>query len=215
MLASNPNALFVCDPVLGDEGKYYVPKELVGIYRDRVIPKAFMITPNQFEAELLTGQTITDMASAKRVCAALRSLGPKVVVLTSCEVVEYPGQLVCLSLAAAGMDMVVVDKLQGRFTGTGDVTAAVLLGRGHENGKFGDMSTTLSKTMGTIRAIIELTRARKEGLLSAADQAEVASGVMSPAVRSRYMRSAELCLVESHTVIMDPPNCPKPCPVPL
>lgn len=30
---------YVCDPVLGDNGKYYVPQTLVDIFRNVVIPK--------------------------------------------------------------------------------------------------------------------------------------------------------------------------------
>lgn len=41
----------VCDPVLGDNGKLYVPKELVALYRDSVVPLADIVTPNQFECE--------------------------------------------------------------------------------------------------------------------------------------------------------------------
>ena len=44
---------YVCDPVLGDEGHMYVPTELVGAYRDNLIPLADVLTPNQFEVELL------------------------------------------------------------------------------------------------------------------------------------------------------------------
>ena len=29
-------SLSVCDPVMGDEGKLYVPQELVSVYRERV-----------------------------------------------------------------------------------------------------------------------------------------------------------------------------------
>ncbi|KAI2504631.1 Phosphomethylpyrimidine kinase [Fragilaria crotonensis] len=29
---------FVCDPVLGDAGQFYVPQELVQVYREKVIP---------------------------------------------------------------------------------------------------------------------------------------------------------------------------------
>lgn len=32
--AHNPNLVYVCDPVLGDNGKMYVPAELATIYRD-------------------------------------------------------------------------------------------------------------------------------------------------------------------------------------
>lgn len=31
--AANPTLVFVCDPVLGDDGKLYVPEELVTVYR--------------------------------------------------------------------------------------------------------------------------------------------------------------------------------------
>ena len=48
---TNPNIIFVCDPVMGDHGKFYVPEELMSIYRDELLPLANMITPNQFEAE--------------------------------------------------------------------------------------------------------------------------------------------------------------------
>ena len=31
--AANPTLVFICDPVLGDDGKLYVPEELVTVYR--------------------------------------------------------------------------------------------------------------------------------------------------------------------------------------
>ena len=43
---------------MGDNGCLYVPPELVPIYRDEVIPLATILTPNQFEAETLTGMQI-------------------------------------------------------------------------------------------------------------------------------------------------------------
>jgi pyridoxine kinase len=36
---------------MGDNGNMYVPKELLSIYRDKLIPLADIITPNQFEVE--------------------------------------------------------------------------------------------------------------------------------------------------------------------
>lgn len=36
---------------MGDHGELYVPKELVEIYRDIVVPQSYMVLPNQFEAE--------------------------------------------------------------------------------------------------------------------------------------------------------------------
>ncbi|CAI5936922.1 unnamed protein product, partial [Closterium sp. NIES-64] len=51
----NPNLIYVCDPVMGDDGRLYIRPELVPIYRHQVVPVATLITPNQFEAEQLTG----------------------------------------------------------------------------------------------------------------------------------------------------------------
>jgi len=36
---------------MGDEGKLYVPQEVVDIYASAVVPLADLITPNQFECE--------------------------------------------------------------------------------------------------------------------------------------------------------------------
>lgn len=59
--------------VLGDDGRLYVPAENVDIYREEVLPLATMITPNQFEAELLSGVTIVTEEDAVRACMALHS----------------------------------------------------------------------------------------------------------------------------------------------
>jgi pyridoxine kinase len=39
---------FWCDPVLGDNGRLYVPRPLVDAYRDEVVPHAHALLPNQF-----------------------------------------------------------------------------------------------------------------------------------------------------------------------
>lgn len=61
---SGPGLTYVCDPVLGDEGRLYVQPSMVDLYRIKVLPIATVITPNQFEAELLSGMTIVDEATA-------------------------------------------------------------------------------------------------------------------------------------------------------
>lgn len=72
----------VCDPVLGDNGKLYVPEELVQAYKQHIIPLVHLLTPNQFELELLTGVNVTDMPSAQAACQQLHDAGvPSVVCL--------------------------------------------------------------------------------------------------------------------------------------
>lgn len=74
---------FVCDPVLGDHGKFYVPRELVDVYKREVLPLADVVTPNQFEVEQLTGIKVRSIDDAKLACQKLHDLGPKLVIITS------------------------------------------------------------------------------------------------------------------------------------
>ncbi|CAI0446305.1 unnamed protein product [Linum tenue] len=79
----NPKLTYVCDPVMGDEGKLYVPPDLVAVYREKVVPVASMLTPNQFEAEQLTGCRIVSESDGREACNKLHAAGPSKVVITS------------------------------------------------------------------------------------------------------------------------------------
>lgn len=52
-------------------------------FREHLLPLASIITPNQFEAELLSGMTICSEDDAVRVCAHLQAQGPHTVIITS------------------------------------------------------------------------------------------------------------------------------------
>ena len=54
--ARNPEAVYACDPVLGSASSgCFVAPEVQSLIRDRVVPAADLITPNQFELGFLTG----------------------------------------------------------------------------------------------------------------------------------------------------------------
>lgn len=57
----------VCDPVLGDNGAYYVPKELTEEYRKLLLPLCDILTPNHFELGELTGIAVTNEIDLLRV----------------------------------------------------------------------------------------------------------------------------------------------------
>lgn len=75
--------LSVCDPVLGDNGKLYVPKSLIPIYRNEIIPLSDVCTPNEFEAELLSGVKIQTDADAWEALQWFHDKGVKTAVLSS------------------------------------------------------------------------------------------------------------------------------------
>ena len=54
--AANPAAIYACDPVMGNaKSGCFVAPAIPELLRDRVVPVADIITPNQFELGFLTG----------------------------------------------------------------------------------------------------------------------------------------------------------------
>lgn len=84
---ANPDALYCCDPVMGDFDKgFYVREGLPEWMRDQALPMADIATPNQFELNWLTCRQIATTADALAAAAQLRALGPKIVLVTSLDV---------------------------------------------------------------------------------------------------------------------------------
>lgn len=126
----NPELYFVCDPVMGDNGQMYVPEELLPIYRDHLIPMANLITPNQFEAELLTGITIKTEDDVIEAMNVLHSKGVETVVVSSASL-NTSNVLTVLGSSWKGNEKTSVKLeipcLPATFLGTGDLFTAVLL----------------------------------------------------------------------------------------
>ncbi|RYR18409.1 hypothetical protein Ahy_B03g063031 isoform A [Arachis hypogaea] len=126
----NPKLIYVCDLVMGDEGKLYVPQELISVYRERVVPVTSMLTPNQFEAELLTGFRIQSENDGRKACNFLHEAGPSKVVITS---INIDGNLLLVGSHAKEKGKppkqfkIVIPKIPAYFTGTGDLMTALLL----------------------------------------------------------------------------------------
>lgn len=76
----NPDLIYVCDPVLGDNGKLYLPAEMVDLYRTELLQLASVITPNQFETEQLAGRKVRTEQDALEACHFLLDKGPTTVV---------------------------------------------------------------------------------------------------------------------------------------
>ena len=192
---------YVCDPVLGDDGKFYVPCELVDVYRNRVIPLADVLTPNQFEVEQLTGIHIQTMQDAQQACQILHDMGPSLVIITSLittatntststtttndKVEEREDKtwdenrpkrslsilasqqqqqqqqqtplVVNGTSSSSSLEMwsIQCPEIPGRFTGTGDLCAALLLA--HTALRPNDLPGALEQVVDTMYAVIERT----------------------------------------------------------
>jgi pyridoxine kinase len=190
--------MWVCDPVLGDHGKLYVPPSLVEVYRTDVVGLASVLTPNHFECEQLSGVTITDRASALTACDVLHAKGARTVVVTSATYrVEGSDDVLRVLGSRDGtafeIDVACVD---GCYTGTGDMVAALTLAWLHR-------STVSAPTTASAPAVATPAREEEDGDLALAMENAIAT---VQAVIARTPAGAELRLVESRFDIMDPPE---------
>ncbi|CAA9989165.1 pyridoxal kinase, putative [Plasmodium knowlesi strain H] len=78
--------LWICDPVMGDNGKLYVDKDVIFAYK-KCIPFVDIMTPNQFELELLCDWKIKNENDVTTCILFLLNRGVKLIVVTS---VQYP-----------------------------------------------------------------------------------------------------------------------------
>jgi pyridoxal/pyridoxine/pyridoxamine kinase len=74
-----------------------VPRDLVPIYRDIILPLADVCVPNQFEAELLTGRRIRSLADALAVMELMHERGVGTVILSSTQLESASATLVALA----------------------------------------------------------------------------------------------------------------------
>lgn len=80
--AQNPDAIYVCDPVMGDPEKgCIVPQGTTEYLVNDVMPSADVIVPNQFELAQFTNMDITDLESAVVACQEALARGPKMVLV--------------------------------------------------------------------------------------------------------------------------------------
>ncbi|XP_072949274.1 pyridoxal kinase [Epargyreus clarus] len=150
----NPNLVYVCDPVMGDNGEMYVPEEILPAYRDVVVPLADILTPNQFEAELITGMPMKDLDGALKVIEALHNKGVKIVALSSTDLGDDK-VMVALASNRDTCYKIEITKMDAQFTGTGDLFAALFLAWFHKSGS--DLKMTLEKTIATMQGIVANT----------------------------------------------------------
>lgn len=154
----NPDLMYVCDPVMGDDGKLYVKPELVPVYREKVVPTANIVTPNQFEAEQLTGISISSEADAVRAFDALHALGPRIVVITSADI---DGEFLVLGShypkegSKPSRFKIKLQKLPAYFTGTGDLMTALLLGWSYKYPD--DLAKAAELSVASLQAVLKRT----------------------------------------------------------
>ena len=123
--ARNPQALYLCDPVMGDAGGLYVPQATAEAMRDELVPLADIATPNRFELEWLTGVELRDNSAAAH---AAFSLGPETVLVTSAHAM-MTGSIGNLLVTSHETMLAEHRAVASPPSGTGDLAAALFLAR--------------------------------------------------------------------------------------
>lgn len=154
--AANPAAIYACDPVMGNavSGCFVAPAIPV-LLRERVVPAADLITPNQFELGFLTGTEPTDLESTLASVDRAREMGPRTVLVTSVERPGRPdGTIEMLAVTDDGAWIVATPKLPLKANGSGDVTAALFTAHLRESG---DPARALAKTTSSVFDLLQTT----------------------------------------------------------
>jgi pyridoxine kinase len=130
--AHNERALWCCDPVIGDDGRVYVRPGVAAFFDAMAVPAADILTPNQFELDLLAGASSHTLAQARAAAVSLRdrmrAAGPRLVLVSSMHCRETPpGMLDMMLLCEAGSFVLRTTQLPAHFSGAGDLLAALFL----------------------------------------------------------------------------------------
>ena len=140
---------------LGDNGTLYTPESLIEIYREQLLPLATIVTPNSFEAELLTGLPCVTLEHGATACKALQSVGASDVIITS---IDTSQTIALVGLSASTTDegfYIEVPKHEQYFGGTGDLLAGLLLA--HVAKSPDNLACAAARAVGSVQAVIART----------------------------------------------------------
>lgn len=154
--AANPDAVYACDPVMGNaKSGCFVAPAIPILLRERVVPAADIITPNQFELGFLTDTEPDTLESTLASVDLAHAMGPRTVLVTS---VERPdreeGTIEMLAADEKGAWLVQTPHLPMKANGSGDVTAALFTAHYVETGS---AKVALERTASSVYDLLKAT----------------------------------------------------------
>ncbi|WP_114241174.1 pyridoxal kinase [Dyella sp. C9] len=126
VLDEAPDLRFFLDPVIGDThtGPYVEPG-LEAVFRERLLPHAWLVSPNAFELGRLCGQLAVTEQEGVEAARELMQRGPAWVVTHSLR--NAKGELVTLAVGREEAWKVASPELPIDVAGTGDVLVALMM----------------------------------------------------------------------------------------
>jgi pyridoxine kinase len=122
--ALNPDAVYLCDPIIGDEpAGIYIEETAARAIREHLVPLADILTPNRFELGWLSGRPIPDAAA---VVAAAGALSRPAVIVTSAPA-DAPDRIANILVEGRDVAATASTRKTVQAHGTGDFFAANFL----------------------------------------------------------------------------------------
>jgi len=153
---ANPDAVYACDPVMGNaKSGCFVAPAIPELLRERVVPVADILTPNQFELGFLTGTEPRSIESTLVAADLVRQRGPRTVLVTSVERPDRePDTIEMMVVDDAGAWIVQTPLIPMKANGSGDVTAALFTAHYRRTG---DASDALARTASSVFDLLSNT----------------------------------------------------------
>jgi pyridoxine kinase len=154
--AANPSAIYACDPVMGNaKSGCFVHPAIPVLLRERVVPAADVITPNQFELGFLTGTEPRSIEETLESVELARAMGPSTVLVTSVERPDAPEATIEMMAVTGDCAWIVqTPRLPMKANGSGDVTAALFTAHLLETG---DPGVALGRTASSVFDLLQTT----------------------------------------------------------
>lgn len=154
--AANPDAIYACDPVMGNaKSGCFVHESIPVLLRDKVVPQADLITPNQFELGFLTETEPETLEETLASVDAARAMGPSTILVTSVLRPDRPeGTIEMLACHEDEAWIVRTPHLPLKANGSGDVTAALFTSHWLRSR---DLQQALGETVSAVFDLLQLT----------------------------------------------------------
>mgnify|MGYP003362067579 FL=1 len=203
----NKNLLWLMDPVMGDEGQLYVNEDVIPEYRTLALsPDGLVdiITPNQYELEILYGKEITSKDQLKEALKYLHKTIP-VIVVTSCnsDIFGDKENIYCVaSIRDEDPTVFRIPFIDSYFTGVGDLFSALLMDRVRkyyaDNAPNLKFEYQINDIINVIQRVLKVTRHHSQ------------TNIKSKMGDVKSMKNMELRIIESrdlyHTIPLENNN---------
>lgn len=203
----NSNLMYLLDPVIGDEGHIYVDRSCLEGYRkvlrERIVD---IITPNQFELELLLSCKIASIADLRKTFTILHEeYNIKYVIISSLKEFGENNEdtIYCAASDSERTYLFKIPLIKSYFTGVGDLFSALLLDKIFHNRKsqmrsFSVLPRAVNQVLTIIQKCLHLTyelgleQYRKEVAIPVSDF----TGPVGQ-INNKFMAFLELKIVEA------------------